>query len=133
MLPADRLVDVLVEDGAGGDDDVDETPVDGVADHLPESRGDQRTGEPQEDGGPLPVGEGVLPDLERPAEVARLDGGSLELAQKRPKAVDLGDVDRHDALLQDRPARGVDLLRHGPAQRGAVHNPVGTRGPDAGK
>ena len=96
----DRLVEVLVEHRSRGDHHVDDPPVDEVAQDLAEARGDERSGEAQEDRRPLGVPKCVLPDLEAAAQVARLDRGGLELFQQAAEPSGAGDVHGVDGLLQ---------------------------------
>src|SRR4029077_16650100 len=97
------LVQVLVEDGAGGDDDVDEPPVDEIAEDFPESGGDEGSREPEQDRRPFGVPEGVLPDLEAPTQVPGLDRALLEGGEELAEASVLGDVDRPDRAPEARP------------------------------
>src|SRR5262249_5116644 len=73
--PTTRLVEVLVEDRTGGDDDVHGAGVDQVADHPAQPRCDERAGEPEIDGRPAAVGEHALEHPRDAAERARLDAG----------------------------------------------------------
>ena len=69
---AERLVDVVVEVGAGADDDIDQPVLDQVDDKRPHAGRHHRAGEAEEDR--RLVAQHRLPDLRGDAEVARLEG-----------------------------------------------------------
>ena len=84
-----RLVEVLIEDGPRGDEDVHEAPVDQVAQDLPEAGGDQGTGEAQKDGGSLGVSKRILPDLETPTQIPGPGWTSSETALRGRRSLEL--------------------------------------------
>src|SRR5262249_61673516 len=75
VASAARLVQVRVEDGTGRHEDVHHTGLDQVADHAAQSGRDERAGETEIDGWPLPIGEHALEHLGDAAQGARLDAG----------------------------------------------------------
>ena len=109
---ADRLVQVLVHHRARRDHDVDDAPIDQVPEHLAESGRDERTGESEEDGGPFPVGERVLPDLQCATEISGLDRRRLELGEEVADPLSPSDVDRNDRPFQDLAPASCDGAGH---------------------
>ena len=118
VLAADRLVKVLIQDRARRDDDVDDSPLDQVAQHLAQTRRDKGSRQSEQDGRAFPVLEGVLPHFEATTEVTRLDRGRLELVQEVAEPCVTRYVDGNDGAFEEGTSSRGDRTGHGDASAG---------------